>query len=89
MAFIRKKGDYYYLVMSYRDDEGKVRQKVLSYLGKEPTIDDKIIDEVEKKFPELDIDWASIEGATVSSEREKKEDETETVEADRSWIEWD
>lgn len=41
MAFVRTKvikgTTYYYLVEGYRQD-GKVRQKVLSYLGKYPTV---------------------------------------------------
>ncbi|MBA7519044.1 hypothetical protein ES705_11118 [subsurface metagenome] len=39
MSFIRSKKFsngriYYYLVESYRDDHGKVKQRVLKYLGK-------------------------------------------------------
>ncbi|MBA7513025.1 hypothetical protein ES705_05053 [subsurface metagenome] len=41
MSFIRTKKFsngrvYYYLVESYRDDQGKGKQRVLKYLGKNP-----------------------------------------------------
>jgi hypothetical protein len=35
VAFIRKKGGYYYKVESYREN-GHVRQRTLAYLGKNP-----------------------------------------------------
>jgi len=41
MSYIRKKkfGDrvYYYRVEGYRDETGKVRQRVIEYLGKSPS----------------------------------------------------
>lgn len=40
--FIRKKGKYYYIVESYREN-GKVRQRNLAYLGDEPDIPRQII----------------------------------------------
>jgi hypothetical protein len=81
MAFIRKKGDYYYLVMSYRNDDGDVRQRVLAYLGKEPLINKEVKTEVGEKFPELDIDWDSIkETEDKPSKAKKKNDE---------WLKWD
>jgi hypothetical protein len=42
MAYIRKKGRYSYLVESYRDDSGKPRQKVLTYLGAEDEVEQKL-----------------------------------------------
>jgi len=51
MAFIRKKGQYAYLVESRRDEAGKPRQKVLAYLGLITEMDEKL-DELRKEHPE-------------------------------------
>ena len=44
MAYVRKKkikgGEYYYLVEGYRDGDGKVRQRVIKYLGKHGSIEE-------------------------------------------------
>lgn len=44
MAYVRKKringSEYYYLVEGYRDEDGKVRQRVIKYLGKHVSIED-------------------------------------------------
>jgi len=85
MAFIRKKGDYYYLVASFRTEDGGVRQKVLAYLGKEPTISDKIRREVERDYPQLEIDWSSL----MADECEEEEKITKVDKKDDSWLEWD
>jgi len=51
MSFIRKKGQYAYLVESYRDEAGKPRQKVLAYLGLIAEMDEKL-NELRKEHPE-------------------------------------
>jgi hypothetical protein len=51
MAFIRKKGQYAYLVESHRDEAGKPRQKVLAYLGLITEMDEKL-SELRKEHPE-------------------------------------
>jgi hypothetical protein len=51
MAFIRKKGQYAYLVESHRDKSGKPRQKVLAYLGLITEMDAKL-GELRKEHPE-------------------------------------
>jgi hypothetical protein len=38
-VFVRKKRDYYYVVKSYREG-GQVRQRVLAYLGRSPSLTD-------------------------------------------------
>jgi len=62
MAFIRweKRGHqrYAWLVASERV-AGKVRQKRLKYLGKDPQIDDRLIAEVEEEHPGV-VDWEAI-----------------------------
>jgi hypothetical protein len=44
MAYVRKKkikgGEYYYLVEGYRDEDGKVRQRVIKYLGKHGSMEE-------------------------------------------------
>jgi hypothetical protein len=51
MAFIRKKGQYAYLVESHRDESGKPRQKVLAYLGLITEMDAKLY-ELRREHPE-------------------------------------
>jgi len=38
MAYVRKKGKYHYLVEGYREG-GKVKQRVLAYLGEHETVE--------------------------------------------------
>jgi hypothetical protein len=63
MAFIRKKGQYAYLVESYRDEAGKPRQKVLAYLGLITEMDEKLVD-LRKEHPEW-FDAAPVSTKTV------------------------
>ncbi len=63
MAFIRFKGPYAYLVENERRKVGgksHVRQRVLCYLGREPTIDDAVVAEVERRFPGAAVDWRAL-----------------------------
>jgi hypothetical protein len=57
MAFIRKKGQYAYLVESHRDESGKPRQKVLAYLGLITEMDAKLY-ELRREHPEWFTDTA-------------------------------
>lgn len=59
MAFIRRKGQSYYLVHSVRE-KGKVRQLYLARLGSRPRLHDDVIRAVEKKHPLLDIPWQNL-----------------------------
>jgi hypothetical protein len=70
MAFIRKKGDYYYLVQSVRDGEA-VRQITLAYLGKEPKIDANVIERIKEKYPDINIDMTAI---NLKKKIEREED---------------
>ncbi len=63
MAFIRFKGPYAYLVENERRRVGGrsyVRQRVLCYLGREAAIDDAVIADVARRFPELAVDWRAL-----------------------------
>jgi len=56
MAFIRKRGESYYLVHNVREN-GQVRQVHLASLGERPRISDEVIAGVRSKHPFLDVDW--------------------------------
>src|SRR5271167_2289923 len=59
MAFIRRKGNAYYLVHNVRRG-GKVRQLHLARLGDRARITDDVVKEVSKKHPFIDLNWRSL-----------------------------
>ncbi len=59
MAFIRKRGESYYLVHNVRQ-EGRVRQIHLARLGRRPRISDDIVRGVASKHPFLRVDWKEL-----------------------------
>ena len=59
MAFIRKRGDRYYLVHSVRK-KGRVRQIHLARLGPRPRISDQVIAGVRAKYPFVEINWEGL-----------------------------
>jgi len=59
MAFIRKRGDSYYLVHNVRQ-EGRVRQLHLACLGRRPRINDDVVRGVASKHPFLRVDWKEL-----------------------------
>jgi hypothetical protein len=59
MAFIRRKGNSYYLVHNVRRG-GKVRQLHLARLGERARITDAIVREVTKKHPFVELNWRSL-----------------------------
>jgi hypothetical protein len=59
MAFIRRKGNSYYLVHNVRRG-GKVRQLHLARLGGRARITDAIVREVTKKHPFVELNWRSL-----------------------------
>jgi len=59
MAFIRKRGNSYYLVHNVRK-RGRVRQLYLACLGRRPRISEDVIQEVTSKHPFVEVDWASL-----------------------------
>lgn len=56
MAFIRRKGNSYYLVHNVRRG-GKVRQIHLARLGERARITDEVVREVTKKHPFVELNW--------------------------------
>lgn len=59
MAFIRKRGQSYYLVHNVRK-KGRVRQLHLARLGRRPRISDEIIRGVTSSHPFLRVDWQEL-----------------------------
>lgn len=59
MAFVRRKGNAYYLVHNVRRG-GKVRQLHLARLGDRARITDTIVREVSKKHPFVELNWRAL-----------------------------
>jgi len=59
MAFIRKRGNSYYLVHNVRK-KGRVHQVHLARLGPRPRISDDVIRGVIEKHPFLQVDWKNL-----------------------------
>src|SRR5580692_8526168 len=59
MAFVRRKGNAYYLVHNVRRG-GKVRQLHLARLGERARITDQVVREVSKKHPFVELNWRAL-----------------------------
>jgi hypothetical protein len=59
LAFIRKRGNSYYLVHNVRLD-GQVRQLHLARLGSRPRISEEVVKEVKSAHPFLQVDWEGL-----------------------------
>ncbi|PWT87534.1 MAG: hypothetical protein C5B56_10245 [Proteobacteria bacterium] len=59
MAFVRRKGNAYYLVHNVRRG-GKVRQLHLARLGDRARITDKVVRQVSKKHPFVTLNWKAL-----------------------------
>jgi hypothetical protein len=59
MAFVRRKGNSYYLVHNVRHG-GKVRQLHLARLGERARITDKVVREVTRKHPFVELNWRAL-----------------------------
>jgi hypothetical protein len=59
MAFLRRKGNSYYLVHNVRKG-GKVRQLHLARLGERPRITDDVVRHVNREHPFLNLDWTEL-----------------------------
>jgi hypothetical protein len=59
MAFIRRKGNNFYLVHNVRRGE-KVQQIHLARLGERARITDKVVREVSKKHPFVELNWRAL-----------------------------
>ena len=59
MAFVRRKGNTYFLVHNVRR-QGKVQQLHLARLGGRPRITDDVVRKVSRNHPFLDLDWSRV-----------------------------
>ena len=59
MAFVRRRGNAYYLVHNVRR-RGKVKQLHLARLGERPRITDDVMRLVSRAYPLLDLDWSQL-----------------------------
>lgn len=91
-----------YLVENERRKVGGrsyVRQRVLCYLGREPAIDDAVIAEVERRFPDAAVDWRALKVELAESRppserrpsrgRAPKTEKAERTEREDEWRDWD
>lgn len=62
MAFLRRKGNAYYLVHNVRR-EGKVKQLHLARLGERPRITDDVVRQVSRTYPFVDVNWTALREA--------------------------
>lgn len=63
MAFVRRKGNSFYLVHNVRRD-GKVKQLHLARLGERARITDEVVRQVTKKHPFVELNWRSLREQT-------------------------
>jgi hypothetical protein len=59
MAFVRRKGNSFYLVHNVRRG-GKVRQLHLARLGQHGRITEDVVKEVSKKHPFVELNWRAL-----------------------------
>ncbi len=59
MAFVRRKGNAFYLVHNVRRG-GKVRQLHLARLGDRARITERVVREVSKKHPFVELNWQAL-----------------------------
>jgi hypothetical protein len=62
MAFLRRKGNSYYLVHNVRQ-RGKVKQLHLARLGERPRITDDVVRQVSRTYPFVDVNWTALREA--------------------------
>jgi hypothetical protein len=63
MAFVRRKGNNFYLVHNVRRGE-KVKQLHLARLGEHARITDRVVREVSKKHPFVELNWRALREQT-------------------------
>jgi len=59
VAFVRRKGNTYFLVHNVRR-QGKVQQLHLARLGERPRITDDVVRKVSRNHPFLELDWPRL-----------------------------
>ena len=66
MAFVRRKGNSFYLVHNVRKGD-KVKQIHLAKLGERAIITDRVVREVTKKHPFVELNWRALREQVNSS----------------------
>jgi hypothetical protein len=66
MAFVRRKGNSFYLVHNVRKGD-KVRQIHLAKLGERALITDRVVREVTRKHPFVELNWRALREQVNSS----------------------
>jgi hypothetical protein len=66
MAFVRRKGNRFYLVHNVRKGD-KVRQIHLAKLGERALITDRVVREVTRKHPFVELNWRALREQVNSS----------------------
>jgi hypothetical protein len=59
MAFLRRKGNAFYLVHNVREG-GHVKQLYLAKLGERPRITDDVVRQVSRSHPFVDVNWSQL-----------------------------
>lgn len=59
MAFLRRKGNAFYLVHNVRE-HGRVKQLHLAKLGERPRITDDVVRQVSRSYPLVDVNWNQL-----------------------------
>lgn len=59
MAFLRRKGNAFYLVHNVRE-RGRVKQLHLANLGERPRITDDVVRQVTRSHPFVDVNWNEL-----------------------------
>jgi hypothetical protein len=59
MAFLRRKGNTFYLVHNVREG-GRVKQLHLAKLGERPRITDDVVRQVSRDYPYVELNWKQL-----------------------------
>jgi hypothetical protein len=59
MAFLRRKGNTFYLVHNVREG-GRVKQLHLAKLGERPRITDDVVRQVTRTYPLVEVNWSQL-----------------------------
>jgi hypothetical protein len=59
MAFLRRKGNTFYLVHNVREGD-RVKQLHLAKLGERPRITDDLVRQVTRSYPFVDVNWSEL-----------------------------
>ena len=78
MAFIRRKGNNFYLVHNVRQGD-KVKQVYLARLGERALITDRVLREVSRKHPFARLNWRALKAQASNTQAELANPESPVV----------